>query len=513
VTPSQPGLRTLLRRPGYRRLWLARTGSQVGDVAQFTTLALLLISVTGSGLGVSGAVVAEIVPVLALAPLAGTLVDRLPRVQVMVVADLLRVLLAGVLVFVHDSAPVTYAVAFGLSCGQVFFSPAAQSLLPSLVDEGELVAANSGIWTAAVTAQILIAPVAALLAVHVGFGVAFAVNATSFAISAVVLRGLHEPQRAAPVRVSSPFAHTREGLAALAALPLLKALAVGQFLAALSAGATSALLVVLAQDRLGGSSGFGVLVAAIGVGAAIGPLLLLRRISDPRRPVFVFGPYAVRGVVDLVLAVATSIPLAVGALVLYGLSTSTGTVTFASLVGSRVPEDLRGRAFAGFDLLWQAGRLLSLLGGGLLADTPWRPSRLRPRRALADHRSRRGLRRSPHYHRGHRRPARGDHHRGHLTGVGVEAGPARQLSGGPGRGAGADSVGAGGGQVSGRSVTVLSPGGRWLSWTGRRRRVPPSRALVARTGDPGVWGESTAPVSGVAVVGPFFPARIRQLTR
>jgi len=368
VNAPGPGLHRLLRRPAYRRLWLARTVSQVGDVAQFTTLALLLVALTGSGLGVSGAVLAEIAPVLLLAPLAGSLVDRLPRVPVMVTADLVRVLLAEALALWHDSAPVAYAVAFGLSVGQVFFSPAAQSLLPSLVDEDELVTANSGIWTAAVTAQILIAPVAALLAVNVGFGPAFAVNAVSFALSATVLRGLKEPARAQAVQVSSPFKHAREGLAALAALPLLKALAAGQFLAALSAGATSALLVVLAQDRLGGGSGFGVLVAAIGAGAALGPLLLLRRIKDPRRPLFVFGPYAIRGVVDLVLAVATSVPLAACALVFYGLSTSTGTVTFSSLIQSRVPEDLRGRAFAGFDMLWQTGRLLSLLGGGLLAD-------------------------------------------------------------------------------------------------------------------------------------------------
>ncbi len=368
MTTTRPALRTLLGQPAYRRLWLARTVSQVGDVAQFTTLALLLVTVTGTGLGVSGAVLAEIVPVLLLAPLAGSLVDRLPRVQVMVTADLARVLLAGALAVWHDSAPVAYAVAFGLACGQVFFSPAAQSLLPSLVDDDELVAANSGIWTAAVTAQILISPVSALLAVHVGFGVAFAVNAASFAVSAVVLRGMREPKRTAPVQVSSPFTHAREGFAALAGLPLLRALAVGQFLAALSAGATSALLVVLAQDRLGGGSGFGVLVAAIGVGAPIGPLLL-RRITNPRRPLFVFGPYAVRGVVDLVLAVVTNLPVAAGALVLYGLSTSTGNVTFSSLIQSHVPEHLRGRAFAGFDLLWQAGRLLSLLGGGLLADT------------------------------------------------------------------------------------------------------------------------------------------------
>jgi len=368
VTTTRPDLRKLLRRPAYRRLWLARTVSQVGDVAQFITLALLLVALTGSGLGVSGAVLAEIAPVLLLAPLAGSLVDRLPRVQVMVTADLARVLLAGILAVWHNSTLSAYAVAVGLSCGQVFFSPAAQSLLPSVVDDDELVAANSGIWTAAVTAQILIAPVAALLAVHVGFGAAFAVNAVSFALSAAVLRGLREPARTRPVQVTSPFAHARAGITALAALPLLKALAFGQFLAALSAGATSALLVVLAQDRLGGGSSFGVLVAAIGAGAALGPLLLLRRITDPRRPLFVFGPYAIRGIVDLVLAVATSVPLAAGALLFYGLSTSTGNVTFSSLIQSRVPEDLRGRAFAGFDMLWQSGRLLSLLGGGLLAD-------------------------------------------------------------------------------------------------------------------------------------------------
>lgn len=81
-----------------------------------------------------------------------------------------------------------------------------------------------------------------------------------------------------------------------------------------------------------------------------------------------FGPYAVRGVVDLILAVVTAVPLAAAALVICGLSTSTGSVTFSSLVQSRVPEQLRGRAFAGFDVLWQSGRMLSLLGGGLLAD-------------------------------------------------------------------------------------------------------------------------------------------------
>ena len=368
TSAASPRLRVLLARPGYRRLWTARTVSQVGYVAQFTTLALLLVHLTGSAVGVTGAVLAEIAAVLLLGPLAGSFVDRLPRVRVMVTADVVRVLLAATLAVWHGIPAVAYAVAFGLAAGQAFFGPAAQSLLPSLVADEELVAANSGIWTAAVTAQVLVAPVAALLATRVGFGVAFAVNAVSFAVSAAVLIGLREPGRIVPVTVSNPFAHARDGLRALAALPLLRALAIGQFLAALLAGATSALLVVLAQDRLGGGGGYGLLVAAIGVGAALGPLLVVRRLRDPRRPLLVFGPYAVRGLVDLVLSAVTSVPLAAGALLFYGLSTSTGNVTFSSLLQSRVPEGLRGRAFAGYDVLWQTGRLLSLFGGGLLAD-------------------------------------------------------------------------------------------------------------------------------------------------
>lgn len=91
-------------------------------------------------------------------------------------------------------------------------------------------------------------------------------------------------------------------------------------------------------------------------------------------------PCLVRGVVDLVLAVVTSIPLAAVAPVLHGLSTSTGNVTFSSLIQSWVREDLRGRAFAGFDLLWRSGRLLSLSAGGRLADRP-HPGRARTRRA------------------------------------------------------------------------------------------------------------------------------------
>ena len=104
---------------------------------------------------------------------------------------------------------------------------------------------------------------------------------------------------------------------------LLRALALAQALAALSAGATSVLLVVLAARRLHTSGGgYGLLLPAV-----------------------------------------------LAALMCYGIGTSSGNVAFSTVIQSHVPSHLRGRVFSGFDLIWQSMRLASLLVGGVLADT------------------------------------------------------------------------------------------------------------------------------------------------
>lgn len=111
------------------------------------------------------------------------------------------------------------------------------------------------------------------------------------------------------------------------------------------------------------------MLAAIGTGAFIGPLLLSRIPTHARRPRMVFGAFGLRGLVDLALASVTALPAALGALAFYGLGTSTGNVTFSSLIQSQVPERLRGRVFSAFDLIWHTMRLTSLILGGVLADT------------------------------------------------------------------------------------------------------------------------------------------------
>jgi transmembrane secretion effector len=113
-----------------------------------------------------------------------------------------------------------------------------------------------------------------------------------------------------------------------------------------------ALLVVLAEEHLGVTGrGYGLLIGAIGVGAALGPLVILRLIRDPARPLFVFGPFGLRGVVDLVLASVASAPVAATSLIAYGVGTSTGAVTFNSMLQAQTKDRIRGRVFASMDVL------------------------------------------------------------------------------------------------------------------------------------------------------------------
>lgn len=370
--PDRRGLRAVLARPAYRRLWTAQAVSRWGDVFNTVALAVLVFQLTGSGLGVTGVVVAEIVPVLLLAPVAGAVIDRFPAVRVMIAADVWRMALALLLPLVAGSVGAVYAVAFGLSAGAVFFNPASQSVLPLVVDEEELIAGNSGLWTAAVVSQIALAPLAGGMVAILGVTPAFFINAATYAVSAAVLVRIVTVAPAAADAAAerrSWWARAVEGLQVIARTPLLRLMASVQALAALSAGATSALLIVLATDHLGvDADGFGLLLAAIGVGAAIGPLVLTKVVSDPRRVRFVFGPFLLRGAVDLVLAATRSLPAAMGALGLYGIGTSTGMVTFNSLLQAETTDETRGRVFASFDAIWQLGRLVSLAVGGFLAD-------------------------------------------------------------------------------------------------------------------------------------------------
>jgi MFS family permease len=359
----------------YFPLWLGQLISNFGDTLHYIALVVLVFRLSGQGLAVGGVVAAEVLPLLILGPFAGVIVDRFNRKHVLIASDVCRALLALSLVW-PQGVWHAYVVAAGMAAAGSFSNPAFQAIIPMVTTERQRLAANSVAWSTGRLVQIVASAVAGGLIAVIGTGPAFLANAISFAVSALFVSRLRLtalPREAAVTAVARRWAEyaadVGEAFQHVAASRFLTRLFLVQALASLATGGTSAMLVVLAERHLGlPPSGFAWLIGAIGVGALLGPLIPNMLQAELGGGRWLYVPYVLRGAGDILLAAITPIPMALVLLFIYGLNTSTGVVVFNSTLQTRVPDRLRGRVFALFDMTWGVCRLVSLVLGGVIVD-------------------------------------------------------------------------------------------------------------------------------------------------
>lgn len=364
----------VVRSPTYFPLWLGQLVSSFGDTLHYIALVVLVYQLTGQGVAVAILVAAEIIPILLLGPVAGVIIDRFNRKSVLIGADLLRAALVLSLVW-PQNVWHAYVVAAGLAAGNAFFNPTVQAVIPSLTTPEQRLAANSVAWSTGRLVQILAATVAGGLIAVIGTGAAFVLNAATFIVSALFIARLTIPAHAGQIDAgakrgrSTFFADARAGLSFARHDRFVSRMLPVQALASLATGATSALLIVLAERHLRlAPAGFAWLIGAIGVGALLGPFIPNTFARDYRDARWMFVPYIVRGIGDVLIATVAGLPIALVILFVYGLNTSTGMVVFSSTMQSVIPDNVRGRVFTLLDVTWNASRLLSLAIGAVLVD-------------------------------------------------------------------------------------------------------------------------------------------------
>lgn len=362
------------RSPSYFPLWLAQLVSSFGDTLHYIALVVLVYQLTGRGAAVAVLVAAEVIPVLVLGPVAGVVIDRLSRKSVLIVADLARAALVLSLVW-PQGAWHAYVVAAGIAAGNTFFNPTVQAVIPSLTTEDQRLAANSVAWSTGRLVQIIASAIAGGLIALIGTGAAFTLNAATFVISALLIVRLVIPAHAGQIGQETKrgldryLGEAREGLSYALRDRLVSRLLIVQGIASFAVGATGAMLIVLSERHLKlQPSGFAWLIGAIGVGALFGSLIPNALARDYRDARWLFVPYIIRGLGDVLLAIFTPLPVALVILFVYGLNTSTGMVVFNSTLQGAIPDRVRGRVFTLLDVTWNAMRLLSLAAGALVVD-------------------------------------------------------------------------------------------------------------------------------------------------
>lgn len=363
----------LVRNPDFRRLFLSSVVSLAGDWFSFVAVAGLVTDLTGRPGAAAFIYAATVLPVFLASPVAGAIADRFDRRRVLVTADLVRVPVALLLCAAAwwSSVPLAVAAIVALGVGASFYDPIASAATPNLVAPEDLASAQSLMGAVWGSMLMVGAGLGGLVAELLGRQAAFAIDAASFLISAWLVAGIRRPlqQAASPRAVRGAL---REAVRYIRGTPIVSRLVLAKVGVSSSNGIVG-LLPAFAHGRFAGTGiATGLLFAARGLGALVGPVLARGATGAvPTRR----GIIAVCGVSTLsYCAVYAAFPLAGAfavALVMVVLAHLGGGAQWSlSTYGLQreTPDHLRGRVMAidyGLATLFMG---LSSLVAGVLAD-------------------------------------------------------------------------------------------------------------------------------------------------
>jgi len=360
--------------PRFARLWTASAISNLGDGLRATALPLLAASLTRDPTQIAAVSAVVWLPWLVFGIAGGTIVDRLPRIPLLMGVQLGRmVVVAGLAILVWaDAASMAaiYVAAFAIGIGEVLADTTMQTLIPAVVPDEELERANGQLYASQAVANDFAGPPAGGLLFAGLAWTPFAANAVAWALAAAVLAGLRVQVGAAAARPATTFVEdVVEGARWLWHHPVLRALLVWGAIVNASLIAFGAISVLFALEILGvGEAGFGMLAAAIGLGGIAGTVVAGRLVRRFGRSPLIQGGAVVGGAAG-VGAGLVSAPVAFAALMFVLTATAAVvSIVVAALRQSIVPNQLLGRVHASFRVFSYGAIPIGALAGGWLAD-------------------------------------------------------------------------------------------------------------------------------------------------
>jgi MFS family permease len=383
---------TLLKtnRP-FRKLWYGQVISELGDWLNTIAIYSLILELSGSGMAVATAMMAKLLPIFFVSPIAGVVIDRISRKKVMIASDFLRFIIVLGFLLVDDAADlwlVYTLVVLEISMAG-FFEPARSAIIPSLIARKDLVTANA---LSGSTWSVMLAFGAAVGGLVVGvFGIqtAFIIDAFTFLLSAWFIsripNDLEKPAAQGEKQDQGSYKKFIEGMRYLISEPIILGLSLLKTGLAISGGIMTLIPLYAHQLFTSPSAislGIGVMYSARGVGAAIGPILVRKLFGDSSRVLQVaIGAGFFLGAVSYAFMVEFN-SLA-GASICLGLATLFGSIIWvysSALIHMEAEESFLGRIFStelGILTLvmgvsnWAAGYAVDHLGLSLATVIFW----------------------------------------------------------------------------------------------------------------------------------------------
>lgn len=343
----------------YRILVGAMTLSLLGAGMWLVAVVWQVIELDGGPIELSVVATGSAIGMIAAVLLGGVAADRIPQRRILIAVELTKALgigtaavlaLTGVLEIWHLAA-----ISFALGVAEGFFYPAYSALLPSILPAEQLLAANGVEGTLRPVVMQAAGPALASAAIAVTSpGFTFVLIAAAQVLAAVGLAVLRPtPLRREPPDPDAPPQHpvvsvltdVRDGFVYMVRTPwLLGTLSYFCLLVLVLMGPIEVLLPFAVKDQAGaGPAGFALVLAAFGIGGAVGSLLVAS-FRLPRRYLSVMNGLWGFGCVPLaIIGLTSQLWLMVVVLFVVGFAFSAGGVIWGTLLQRRVPPAMLGR--------------------------------------------------------------------------------------------------------------------------------------------------------------------------
>jgi MFS family permease len=371
-----------LQEPNFRRLWISLSVSAVGTWMQIVALSLLVLDLTdGSALALGTVSLAQALSFLLLAPAGGAFADRFDRRRLLLVTQSIMMGLALLLGALTATGAIRFwmipLVALFGSAALSFDQPARNALIASLVSKENLMNALA-LQSAVFNGASILGPALAGLALsRIGYSGNFFLNAASYVAVLVALAALPSPAAAGASKPGEGwFESFREAVHYIrrdAVLPS-TVLAYGVLL---FFGPSAAMMLPLFARQVihAGPAQLGVLFSAVGVGAVFGALIVASLGDFSRKRPLAIGSVLVCAVALALFALCGTLHVSLPTLLVLGGAQNAAGATTITLLQTRVPPRMRGRAMSLNTLLIMGIRPLGDFPvGAVMARLGFRPA-------------------------------------------------------------------------------------------------------------------------------------------
>lgn len=361
------------RIPNYRYFATGNFISQIGYWIQRVAQAWLAWELTHSGTWLGIVAAADLIPNVVISPFAGALADRVDRIRVIRLTQIVAILQAWTLAILSFTSSITieelFLLIFGLGFVNAFNQPARLALIPSLVDPATLpsaVAINSLMFN---IARFIGPAIAGVVIAEGSIGLAFVLNACSYIVFSLALARVSLPRDKSLLPQRNFLRQSLDGYIYAMRHP-----GIGQMMMLFSVTTVG----IRGYNELfpgftdvvfhRGAQGLAWLTSTMGLGAIVGGWRMIRRNSTAGLTALAINHTLLLSLCVLAFGISRSYWVALAAVFLSGLSMTTSGISAQTLVQTAVDPVMRGRVMAFYGMVFRAGPALGALIGGWLAS-------------------------------------------------------------------------------------------------------------------------------------------------